>query len=206
MIRRVTARLAVLTAVAAMVLAGSSTTPPRPAAEPLTGSSATRFLQGLDRFEVKGRVAGAVGSEGFNAQLDWQQRKADSKLVLRSPLGFGSATVETDGNELRFQSSRGEKASGEAALQALNTRLGFEPPLRSLRYWLLGVADPSGPSVEQIGVAGAPAAFQQFGWQVTAAEPRPVASPKGAVSLPRRVTIERAPVRLRVVVDGWTLE
>ncbi len=179
---------------------------PRPPGAVLDGSAATRVLQKLERFELKGRVAGAVGSEGFNAQLDWQQRDSQSRLSLRSPLGFGSATVETDGSTLRFESSRGEKASGDAAMQALQSRLGFEPPLASLRYWLRGVADPSGPAVEEVRTAGEASRFTQFGWQVTVTERQPLATPDGVVLAPKRVTIERPPVRLRVIVEAWNLE
>lgn len=198
---RLRAALPIVTA--ALLAAGCVTTaarkpfPTEPIADP------TRWLQSRESFEVAGRVAGAVNGDGFNAQIELRQRGADSQLALRSPLGFGSASVHTDGQHLEFRSSRGEKLSGEAGLAALTGRLGFEPPLASLRYWLLGVPDPSA----EAGVATAgDDSFQQGGWRISINEKSTASTPAGVVAVPRRLTIERAPVRLRVVVEKWKLD
>lgn len=193
---------AVVLALVAALAAGCATTP-RPAAEPLADPVA--FRQSRERFELEGRVAGAVGGEGFNAQLDLKQRGPQSELVLRSPLGFGSATIRTDGERLEYRSSRGDVLEGDEGLAAIAARLGFEPPVRSLRYWLLGVPDPGG-AAPVIGEGAAPGSFEQQGWRVSVAEWKPATVPAGMVQLPRRVTLERPPVRLRVVVDEWRLD
>jgi len=88
-------------------------------------------------------------------------------------------------------------------MAAIAARLGFEPPVRSLRYWLLGVPDPAAPTQPPVTPAGQ---FEQNGWRVTVAESKPMVTAGGVVSLPRRVTLERPPVRLRVVVDTWKLD
>jgi len=194
-----------LPAVAAALLAAGCTTgglrkpsnPLEPIADP------THWLQSRDAFEVAGRVAGAVNGEGFNAQLELRQRGADSQLALRSPLGFGSATVHTDGQRLDYRSSRGETLSGEAGLAALTSRLGFEPPLASLRYWLLGVPDPSAEA--GLATSGGDS-FEQGGWRVSISEKATASTSAGAIAVPRRLTLERAPVRLRVVVEKWNLD
>lgn len=191
---------------AGLALAGcTSLKPAVPARSVLTPAEQVSFLQKVEAFQINGRVAGAVGKEGFNAQLDLQQRGDRSTLALRSPLGFGSATVETDGRSLQYRSSRGEQLAGEAGLNALAARLGFEPPLSSLRYWLLGVPDPALPAVEQVTVPDAPRTFEQRGWQITISEPAAAAAGSATVQVPRRVTIERPPARLRIIVDKWKL-
>jgi outer membrane lipoprotein LolB len=193
-------------AIAVLALTGCTTL--KPAAAPagvLTPAEQVSYLQKVASFQVNGRVAGAVGKEGFSAQLDLQQRGDKSSLSLRSPLGFGSATVESDGRSLEYRSSRGEQLTGDAGLNALTARLGFEPPLSSLRYWLLGVPDPTLPAVEQIAASGAPWSFDQRGWKITVSEPVAAAAGEATVQVPRRVTIERAPARLRIIVDKWKL-
>jgi outer membrane lipoprotein LolB len=189
-------------------LIASACTSLRPAAPgaALGPAEQVRWLQQLERFQLHGRLAGAVGTEGFNAQLDLQQRGTASRLVMRSPLGFGSATVDTDGRSLQFSSSRGERLEGDAGLRALSTRLGFEPPLGSLRYWVLGVPDPASAAVEEPAPpAGAARVFAQAGWRVTITEMASTQGSAGPVAVPRRLTLERAPARLRVVIDKWNL-
>lgn len=156
-----------------------------------------QLLQSLDGFAIAGRLAVAVGQEGFSANLAWTQKAARTELDLRAPLGFGSAHVVREGAQLRLESSRGEKLSGSAAADALAARLGFEPPLDSLRYWALGVVDPARPAVETAGEGGLPAVIEQDGWRIDYAEFQAL--------LPRRLTLMRGPVRLRLVVDRWTL-
>ena len=46
-------------------------------------------LQNLSRFGLNGRVAVAVGSQGFNAGLRWTQSAAVTHLTLTGPLGAG---------------------------------------------------------------------------------------------------------------------
>jgi outer membrane lipoprotein LolB len=162
-------------------------------------------LQATTVFRLEGRLAAAIGQEGFSANLDWSQRGARSELDLRAPLGFGTAHVVREGGSLRMETSRGEKLSGDDASATLAARLGFEPPLDSLRYWVLGLADPSRPAQETAGEGGLPATIEQEGWRIEFTDYRALAPQGGGVLLPRRLTLLRDAVRLRLVVDRWSL-
>lgn len=156
-------------------------------------------LQTLDRFELRGRVAVAAGEEGFNARLRWQQEGAQTAVALDGPLGVGGVQVTSDGEEFVVVTSRGERFDREGAAEALQSRLGFEPPLGSLRYWLLGVPDPSAPAREVLDEAQRLASLEQHGWQITYGQYAPV---EGRW-MPQRVTLQREGVRVRVIVDQW---
>jgi outer membrane lipoprotein LolB len=77
--------------------------------------------------------------------------------------------------------------------------LGFDAPLTSLRYWILGVPDPSSPAAEVIDVERRLASLQQSGWQI---EYTDYAVVKGEW-LPGRMTLLRDDVRVRLIVDHW---
>lgn len=186
-----------------LLLAACATTTRAPPPALLDDTAQRELLQRLDRIELAGRVAGAVADEGFSAQLALRLQGDRADLDLRAPLGFGSAHVAVDGDSFEFSSSRGERLAGDAAQAAVVRQLGFEPPLRSLRYWLLGVPDPAQPSTPLAGTAG----FEQAGWRITVGErvTATVRSPAAAVAVPKRVTLERSPVRLRVLLERWNL-
>jgi outer membrane lipoprotein LolB len=190
----------------ALWLAGCVTAPPRPAA-PAGWESRRLQLQAVSRFSLDGRIAAAVGQEGFNASLAWAQRGSLSDLTLRAPLGFGSAQVTRDGADIRLRSSRGQNLSGTLATDELARRLGFEPPLDSLRYWVLGVPDPSRPAVETLGpdVGRGLAALEQDGWRVEYGEYKAFGAAALEALLPRRLTLTRTGIRLRLVIDHWKL-
>ena len=120
-------------------------------------------------------------------------------LALDGPLGVGGMHVTSDGTTLSLVNARGERLDSEAARTELRTRLGFDAPLASLRYWILGVPDPSSPAVEVVDVERRLTSLQQNDWQIDYADYVVV---KGEW-LPGRMTLHRAEVRVRLIVDHW---
>ena len=159
-------------------------------------------LQAREHFQLNGRVAVAAGGEGFDASLHWTQDGTRSQLTLAGPLGVGGARVTASGNDLTLVTSRGEVVDSAAAHAALAERLGFDPPLASLRYWVLGVPDPAQPATESLDPAQQRlTALTQDGWHIdyqsyTSASGEP---------LPARLTLKRDAVRVRLLVDDWQL-
>jgi len=157
-------------------------------------------LQGRQRFQLKGRVAVAAGGEGFNARLIWQQSGPQSFVALDGPLGAGGVQVISQGTTLNVVNSHGDRLDSDAARSELTSRLGFDPPLASLHYWILGVPDPGQPFQETLDPQQRLSGLKQEGWDITYDAYTMV----GAESLPSRMTLQRAGVRVRLIVDGWS--
>jgi outer membrane lipoprotein LolB len=192
-------RIRLLWILAVAVFAGCRTVPVHPpSAQPW--DMRRPELQARDRFELKGRVAVAASGEGFNARLRWAQEGARSQLALEGPLGAGGVQVTSDGSNLSIVTSRGERFNDDTARTELAARLGFEPPLKSLRYWILGVPDPAQPATEAVDPEQHRLqSLQQSGWHIDYGGYMPV----GSEWLPARLTLQRAGVRVRLIVDGW---
>ena len=196
-------RPAAAMALAALVAlaAGCRTTPPLPPAA-VSWEQRRPQLQARTHFELKGRVAVAAGEEGFNASLRWTQDGTRSLLMLEGPLGVGGAQVTAYGDQLSLVTSSGERIDNAAARAELAARLGFDPPLSSLRYWVLGVPDPAQPATEALDPTQQRlAALTQDGWHVD--YQRYVTA--GGELLPARLTLQRDAVRVRLAVDDWRL-
>jgi len=181
------------------VLAGCRTLPPTP---PPSASWEIRKpqLQTLEHFALRGRVAVAAGSEGFNANLHWTQDDGRSQVTLAGPLGVGAAELTAAGDDLTVITSRGERIESAAAHAELAARLGFDPPLSSLRYWVLGVPDPSQPASESLDpVQQRLSELTQRGWHVKYQS----YAFAGGEALPARLTLQRDAVRVRLLVDDW---
>ena len=159
-------------------------------------------LQAREHFDLKGRVAVAAGREGFNANLRWSQQGERSQLTLAGPLGAGAVEVSASDNELDVVTARGEHLDSAAAHAELAARLGFDPPLPSLRYWVLGVPDPDRPALEELDERQQHLQhLTQAGWQIEYGLYVAV----GVQSLPARLTLQRDAVRVRLLVDDWQL-
>jgi len=164
-------------------------------------------LQAVDHFALKGRVAVAAGKDGFNATLHWTQSGTRSQVSLEGPLGAGGVQITADGANLSIVNSHGDHLDSDAARAELVARLGFDPPLSSLRYWILGVPDPATPSQEKVDpqqqrLQG----LEQDGWQIDYGGYMPASAGAGspAPALPAKLTVQRSGVRVRLVVDGWS--
>ncbi len=182
-----------------LLLGGCATLPP-PAA-PIPWAQNLAQLRAISEFDLQGRLAAATGTEGFSAGLRWRQRDQAATIDLSAPLGFGAAHIEQSANTLQITTSKGVVLAGDAASDELQATLGFEPPLASLRYWMLGASDPASEAQESLDPQQRLIRLQQGGWQVDYG---------GYVQvqrhwLPRRLTVTRGALRLRVAVDEWQL-
>jgi outer membrane lipoprotein LolB len=187
---------------AALLLAACQTTPTRPAptgAANQTWDVRKAELQRHDQFALKGRVAVAAAGQGFNAKLHWQQTGSRANLALDGPLGVGGVRVSADGSSLTVENSKGERLDSAAAHEELMNKLGFEPPIQSLRYWILGAPDPSHPAEETVDADQRLISLRQDGWQIDYAKYIPI----GNAWYPERLTLVRGDVRVRVIVDNW---
>lgn len=194
------AGIALTGVILAFMVTGCQTAPVAPAPN-VAWSVRMPTLQHLDRFGLHGRVAVAVGSQGFNAGIRWRQAGDVTRLALTGPLGAGGVEVTASGSDLSVITSSGKQLGGAEARSELQDKLGFEPPLESIRYWVLGVPDPDAPASVQLDSQQRLTELTQDGWQIDYTSYMPV----GADWLPRLLTLRREGVRVRMVVDGWQL-
>jgi outer membrane lipoprotein LolB len=192
--------LIVLFFIAAGGLSGCKTVPTSTGPAPSGPWEARReALQQRDHFDLSGRIAVAAAQEGFNAKLRWQQQGSRSHLALDGPLGVGGVRITADGPKLNVINSHGDPLDSDAARREITARLGFDPPLQSLRYWVQGVPDPSHPADEVLDDQQRLATLRQDGWQIDYAKYTAVAGQW----LPSLITLKRDDVRVRLLVDGW---
>ena len=189
---------AMFTALTLLALAACTTVPPAP---PPSGQWDARraALQARDQFELNGRIAVAADREGFSAKLRWQQQGAQSRLALEGPLGVGGVRITAQGDRLEVINSRGQTLDSAAARSEVAAKLGFDPPISSLRYWVQGVPDPAFPADEVLDADQRLLTLRQDGWQIDYTSYSTV----GGQWLPSRMTLMRGNVRVKLLVEGW---
>jgi outer membrane lipoprotein LolB len=194
-----------LSCVAGLVLVGCQSVPPpaAPTASPeevTAGWPARRAqLQARSKFTAQGRIGVVAGTDGFSGRLRWIQDGRHSTVSLDGPLGVAGVRISDDAGVVVLTTSSGEALDSQAAHDELVRRLGFEPPLDSLRYWIQGVPDPSSPDMETPNPQGYLGALTQGGWTVTFGAYMQTAD--GA--LPQKLSVERGTVRVRLVLESW---
>jgi outer membrane lipoprotein LolB len=187
-----------------LLCAGCATAPKRsqaPPSVPVSWEQRLPALQAISGFELEGRVAASDGRQGFSAGLHWRQQNDTAAIDLTAPLGFGAAHIEQSADNLSVTTSQGVTLTHAAASEELAATLGFEPPLRSLRYWVLGASDPDFAAQESIDDQQRLTHLEQDGWHVECDDYQLV----GQQWLPRRLTVTRQALRLKLIVNSWRL-
>lgn len=179
------------------VLAGCAVRPPLAPAPATPWAQRLAVLQQTAAWQLEGRAAVAVGSQGWQASLQWRQEGDHSEVHLVGPLGVGALVLDLTPGGLSLNGA----PPGDAALAQLRSRLGFDPPLAQLRYWLLGVPDPDSGFDLARNAGDRAQRLVQAQWTIDYQRYAVV----GADTLPDRLVLNRAGVRVRVVVDHWTL-
>jgi outer membrane lipoprotein LolB len=188
-------RLAAAAILAILLLGGCASTPQAPE------TGARPDAAALTHWTASGRLALASGDEGGSGSFVWSQREGVTELDIRGPLGAGSLQVIATDETLSVADGAGRTLDPDAARAYLQSRLGADVPWGRLRYWMLGVPWPGEPA--RVSEAGASPwrVIEQSGWKIGYEDF--VATAHG--SLPQRFTASRETVRVKVIVDRWTM-
>jgi|SRR5277367_3871111 len=186
-------RLLLIIVSAAVLGACVATRPPPP---PAAGwEQRAEYLQKAASWQLDGRAAVAVGTQGWQATLNWRQRGDTTEAHLSGPFGVGALVLK---NTPAGLSVNGAPPS-DAVLSQLQERVGFELPLDQLKFWLLGVPDPGAPFELKRNAQDRAQQMTQGEWSIDYDRYMPV----GGDLLPAHLVLNREGVRVRIAVDHW---
>ena len=155
-------------------------------------------LQRLASWQLDGRAAVAVGTQGWQATLNWRQRGESAEVHLSGPFGVGALVLKRTPDGL----SLNDAPPSGAVLAQLQERLGFELPIDKLRYWLLGVPDPSAAFELKRNDQDRALQLVQGDWTVDYDR---YLSADGDL-IPAHLVMSREGARVRIAVDRWNLK
>ena len=157
-------------------------------------------LTQTDEYEFSGRVGVSAGDEGFNGKLWWRQDGGVFRARISGPIGIGTIFINGDGPEVTLTERDGTVTELVDAEAELRYRYGWTIPVTSLRFWTLGIPDPSSPADVEFNEEGQISELSQREWQVTISQ----YVDGGGEAMPRRLTAVSDDIRVRLVIDGWT--
>ncbi len=185
---------------AALLLAGCATVPqsvPLPNID--SWETRTSILGDLQDWQFRGRIAVKAGDEGFNGKFNWSQNGDAFNATVGGPLGMGTVRIEGDAQTVVLTDKDGVKTVLRDAELELRYRYGWTIPVASLRYWALGIPDPSAPAITEVDENGRLARLEQRDWVVQISRYRE----GGGQQMPRILTATNPDTRVRMVIDRW---
>ena len=186
--------------VLAALLAGCAATGSRQLPDLSDWETRKAYLEHTDEWEFAGRIGVSAGSEGFNGKLWWRQDGDVFRARISGPIGIGTIFINGDGPEVTLTERDGTVTELMDSEAELRYRYGWTIPVTSLRFWTLGIPDPSSPADVEFNEEGQMSELSQREWQVTIGQ----YVEGGGQAMPRRLTAVSDDIRVRLVIDGWT--
>ncbi|MCH7821529.1 MAG: outer membrane lipoprotein LolB [Proteobacteria bacterium] len=158
-----------------------------------------QVLGNHDNWEFSGRIGVSANNDGFNGKLRWAQKSDAFSATISGPLGIGTVRIEGDGESVVFTDKAGVRTElGDVEIE-LQVRYGWTIPVMSLRYWALGIPDPTARAQTEFNAHGQLVKIMQRDWTVTISSYRN----GGGQAMPRRLSASNADTRVRIVIDKW---
>jgi outer membrane lipoprotein LolB len=186
----------VLTLIGCCALAACATTRPPPSPS-IHWDQRASTLQSTGDWQLDGRAAVALGTQGWQATLNWRQADNIAELHLAGPFGIGALVLKQTPAGLSLNGA----PPSDAVLAQIHDKLGFDLPIEDLHYWLLGVPNPGSSFDLSRNDQDRAKSLSQAGWKVDYDRYSPVAGDL----LPARLVLSRGDVRVRIVIDHWDL-
>ncbi|MCP1727360.1 outer membrane lipoprotein LolB [Natronospira proteinivora] len=187
-----------------LLLAGCARMAPVPEGPPdeAAWQEHQRALLALQAWSLDGRVALRSEDDGWTASLRWSQWTDYMDFRLRGTFGIGTTRIRGSEEGMIIENSRGDVWETAHPEVELERQTGWRVPLGMLRWWMVGMPAPQGPTADkEIDALGRLVQLEQLGWEIHYEDYGDV----GELMLPHRITVENESVRLRIRVRDWTV-
>ena len=185
----------VLTFMACCALAACATTRTVPPPPSVNWDQRVSTLQKAGAWQLDGRAAVALGTQGWQAALNWREADDAAEVHLSGPLGIGAVVLKQTPAGLSLNGA----PPSEAVLAQVQDKLGFDLPIDDLHFWLLGVPNPGSTFDLSRNDQDRAKGLSQAGWSSAYDRYMPVAGDL----LPARLVLTTGDVRVRIVIDHW---
>lgn len=184
---------------AGLWLAGCAARPVTPLPDITPWEARQALLGDLEAWAFNGRVAVRTDADGFNGKLRYRHTDGNFEAVLSGPLGIGTVRLVRENGVLVYTDKDGIVTEFTDPEIDLKYRFGWDVPLDSLRYWALGIPDPSRPADTTLNVDGQLASMAQGGWDIEVTR----YDETGGEVMPKRLTVTNQATRVTLFIDRW---
>ena len=163
------------------------------------GQAAQSRLYDLPYWKAEGRL-GVKASEGaWNANLFWEHEKAQDRVRISGPFNQGGVSIILQDDLIYINEGNGVTELAHDPRASLKRRLGFEVPVESLRYWMLGLPAPDDAAILAAAGGSASRGFVQQGWTMSFERFEPFAGGE----VPKKISLTGNRVKLKLIIDSW---
>lgn len=159
-------------------------------------------LSALTHWRLEGRIAVQSSAEAFQAGLVWEHEGRQDRVQVSGPLGQGAYSIVLQDDLIFVRDDHGNVRTSRNPATLLRQEIGVAVPLASLRYWVLGIADPGGAGpIPVYDDQGRLQQLRQADWVLSYRGFVPAAD----YDLPQKLLAESRDIKLKLIVDNWVI-
>ncbi len=153
------------------------------------------LLYAKTEWSFKGRIAIVSKDEAVSANIAWERLQDKENIVLSGLFGMGKSRIILEKGRVEIESAGKRSVYYGNASDIVHSELGVRIPVTALKFWVLGVVDPSASFV--VNDKG----FEQHGWLVTYLQMQV----DNGNELPRKIRVEQGSAKLKLIVNQWEI-
>lgn len=176
-----------------LIISGCSSVPVVPEVE--YSDKLRAQLQDLQDWSFEGRMGLVAKNDSWQANIDWKHHLNEEEIRLAGPLGQGATLIQLSGNMVKIDRG-GDKVQTSSQPEAfISQQLGVFVPISSLRYWVIGLPEPTSEFIEMT------AGFKQSGWLIEYKQMQRIDDHV----VPRKIIVSNERAKLKLMIDQWDL-
>jgi outer membrane lipoprotein LolB len=152
-------------------------------------------LYKIKQWSFSGRLSLSDGRESWSAAVVWAHTGTKDEIKLSGPLGQGAAVITLIKDSVTIDRGDDKPKQSAQVDEFIQKQLGVFVPVSALRYWVLGLPNPSGLYTEKGD------GFKQANWDVHYLQLQNL----GTEWMPRKIGVEQGDAKLKLIIDEWTI-
>jgi outer membrane lipoprotein LolB len=172
---------------------------------PISTASSSVNQQAITQYQLAGRVSVAQGENGYFGNLLWKRNSDKHEIEILSPLGQVIARLYKNNGTYTLTTADQRVMQSTDSEKLMRDALGFSLPVGGLEHWVLGRASPNTKYETQKSADGRIETLLQDGWNIAYAEYIQPTHAAAGVGVPRKITLRRADLIIKLVMDSWAV-
>ncbi len=160
-----------------------------------------QVLENITSWEFTGSINVRDSNDSHSSRIRWRQNNEDYTINLWGTFNVGATQIDGRPGKVTISQQGQDPVNTESPEELLYQELGYELPVTELNYWIKGIPAPGLRGDMQFADNDQLMQFFQAGWQINYM----AYTNFGTETLPTRIRIVKAPLRLDLIRLNWNL-
>lgn len=160
-------------------------------------------VEAITKWQATGRVGIRTSEDAISGNFNWQHTPTTFDLTISGPFGQGTTKISKSQDQIVSLEYKDTKVTGNDPQSLLEQHFGWQFPVTQIAFWARGLAEPN--SAAAFSYSADTQLLEQLiqdGWTVNYKEYKEVQG----LQLPRKLQAIKAPFRVNLIINDWTIE